>query len=126
MLPSNLALDLAKARNPRKFAALALRAFGRVCYLQQRHTRRDWPENIFAEGALCEFWEWRPEAWCIPDNEELGVVEQLLTEAVQKMETFHAGLNTKWYFSAASVAIKYCTLSRFPTLNAANDRQCTH
>jgi len=104
-----LALELAKARNPLTFARLAVKTFGdeyperlRVSYEPRRG-------NLFSEGSLCTLFEWKPEPWRIPSHEELTSIEALLSmKAVRGMETFYSAHNTKWYFSATSVAIQYC------------------
>ncbi|KAI4688703.1 uncharacterized protein J4E84_004633 [Alternaria hordeiaustralica] len=103
-----LALELAKARNPLTFARLAVKTFGdeyperlRVSYEPRRG-------NLFSEGSLCTLFEWKPEPWRIPSHEELTSIEALLSmKAVRGMETFYSAHNTKWYFSATSVAIQY-------------------
>jgi hypothetical protein len=115
----HFALELEKARDPPSFAALALRMFGTGYtgqYARLRNVQRPSGEDLFAEGTLCDFWEWKPEAWGTPSHEELSAIEALLSSTVIGVETFYAGHNTKWHFSAAAVTINYCKSLIFPLL----------
>ena len=95
------ALELAKCRNPPRFAELALKTFGKP------HTLCS-PIDIFAEGFLCEFFSWKPDSWCLPSDEGLATVEALLTQLAMNHNIYMAAYNTRWYFSAAAELIEYC------------------
>ena len=112
-----LALELAKARNPFAFARHAVQTFGNQYPQDLRASHEPKRGNLFSEGSLCEILGWKPETWHIPCHEELASIEALLSiRAVGGMHTFYCARNTKWYFSATAVAIQYC---KFFISNAA-------
>jgi hypothetical protein len=113
-------LDSARDRNRSRFTSLDAKNYG---YGRSHLQGKAW-RKLFIENSLDILYEWRPMAWSILEDSELCAIESVLTRpwtfAEQDAFTTGQGIivpdanlhypsgNTKWYFSAASVAIGFC------------------
>ncbi|KAI4688704.1 uncharacterized protein J4E84_004634 [Alternaria hordeiaustralica] len=118
-----LAPDMAKSRDSTKFARLTRGIFGNIiCPVSNLRGMGQY--NIFVEGALHDVLCWRPSPWAIPTDSELARMEGLVCRPEENNELIYNWChvedprrlcNSKYYFSAAAVAIdfcKYCPLSQ--------------
>ena len=107
-------LHRAHSRGPTRFSELADRVFGNgICPIGLYRDQN----NIFNQGSLADLLSWRPNPWMIPKDEDLSRMESLLCKQSDPRpprsadsELCHRSFdNIKCYFSAAAVAIDYCT-----------------
>jgi hypothetical protein len=117
------ALDLAKSRDPPRFANLACKVFG-VGTCPLRDVSWDPRNNFFIEGSLHALYQWRPSPWLLPTEDELASMEALLCQPGDSntllpttdegihyfgdMGAQHHARHRRWFFSAVAVAIEYC------------------
>jgi len=110
------ALDIAETRNPTRFAQLTHRAFGNhICQINNVHGMIE--NNLFVDGALDAVHAWRPKAWSIPTDSELSRMEGLVCQSEKDKTLIYDWCyvesplrlkNSRYYFSAAAVAIDFC------------------
>ena len=121
------ALVLAKNRHPSKFAKLVSPTFALGdCPIGNLGLGMV-QNNLFVEGALSDIYHWHPAPWCIPNEKELSRLEALICQPGNSdtclpitedgifyykdiTDHFYAA-GSRWYFSAAAVAIEFCKLS---------------
>jgi len=111
-----LALDMAKNRDSTKFAQLTRGIFGNII-CPVGNLRGMGQYNIFVEGALHDVLSWRPTPWSIPTDSELARMEGLVCRPEEDktliynwchVEDPRQLCNSRYYFSAAAVAIDVC------------------
>ncbi|KAI4932513.1 hypothetical protein J4E85_002911 [Alternaria conjuncta] len=119
------ALVLAKNRHPSRFAELTRETFGLGDCPIRSSTLGFVQNNLFVQGALSDIYHWHPTPWSIPGDKELSKLERLICEPGDLdnllpttdegvfyfpdiTEHFHAA-RYRWYFSAAAVAIEFCS-----------------
>ncbi|KAF1843075.1 uncharacterized protein K460DRAFT_368005 [Cucurbitaria berberidis CBS 394.84] len=123
------ALELAKARDPSEFAARMSNLYGVGHSPLQKGLGGAW-RTLFEEGAFAACYTWRPATWSIPDERELESMETLLTrpwtldeqlavttprDVFQDLDAHKWAQETKWFFSAAAVAIDFLRRLSFRT-----------
>jgi hypothetical protein len=117
-----VALEIARNRNSEKFAQLASKVFGQCACPNE-----DFPgdaHNLFHEGELYDVYSWRTDSWCILKESELTKLEALLCQPRDgdpphefDRELNHLIMrNTKYYFSAAAVAVSFCKSPLLPLI----------
>ena len=108
------ALQRAHSRSTERFAQLTSRAFGKGRCPVGLYGDQN---NIFNKGSLVYLLSWRPDPWLIPQDEDLSRMENLLCKqsdprpprAIDSQLCHRSMENIRCYFSAAAVAIDYCT-----------------
>ena len=107
------ALVLADRRDPDKFARLTDKVFGPgICPIERNLERC----NLFIQGCHSEILSWAPDPWWVPHDKDLVRMEAMLYLTRYHQPPYHMDCdvdcyseeNTKYYFSAAAVAIDYC------------------